>query len=237
MKGGDTMAKEPFLINSQPRKAATRKARKFLWSKPTASKLGKAGTRHRPVVYSMGGHWQTSLASRVAKPGFRLNPRKRSNPLGEMAMIVGANPKRRNKMARKRYRRNPVSVSLSQVKGLAPMIGGAIVGAAAVNVVPNIFNLGGWMRYGAQAATVVGGGIAMNKVAGRSASDGFVVGGATMVLYGVVKNLLGGTMTMLGLGEDTLEAFPDRAYAAFPDQSYAGNQDYSMDYSMPDYAM
>lgn len=228
------MALEPFLINP-PKRGIARKARHFKWSKPTATKLGKPGSRHRPVVYNMGGHWQTSLASRIAKPGHRLNPFRRRNPLGELAMIVGTNPKRRSKMARKkRYRRNPVSVSLTQVKGLAPMIGGAIVGAAAVNVVPNVFNLGGWMRYGAQAATVVGGGIAMNKVAGRNASDGFVVGGATMVLYGVVKNLLGGTMTMLGLGEDTLEAFPDQSMAAFPDEGYSGND---MNYSLENYAM
>lgn len=109
------MAREPFLINP-PKRAPRRKGkapRRSLWRPPSRSLLGKEGSKHRPTVYSYKGHWFTSSAAKIAKPGLKLNPRRRRryrNPFGAEAMLVGLNPRRRSAMSffrRRRRKSNP----------------------------------------------------------------------------------------------------------------------------------
>ena len=48
---------------------------------------------------------------------------------------------------------------------------------------------------------------------GKSVSDGWIIGGATMVLSGLLGGVLGGVFAGLGL---EYEAFPDEQLGAFP---------------------
>jgi len=69
--------KEPFLINPPKRlhrkTSSKRHMRLTHWRPPSAKSLGGEGTRHRPVVYTRKGHWFTSLSSKIARPGAKLN--------------------------------------------------------------------------------------------------------------------------------------------------------------------
>ncbi len=160
------MATEQFLIN--PPKHAPKKAVKskvIHHKRASVSMLGKEGSLHRPRVYTMGGHWQTSLMAKKAKPGLRINPFKR-NPMGEELMFIGANPFREVKKVKKhhskkthanpftfhslgahkahkhkksrsrKYHHNPMGVDASSVKPLL----GALAGGLATALVPGLLN-------------------------------------------------------------------------------------------------
>jgi hypothetical protein len=203
------MASENFLVNP-PRhmpksKSKAKKAKHTKWSFPSSSLLGKEGTLHRPRVYTMGGHWQTSLDSRVAKPGMRLNP-IRKNP-GEELMFIGANPfrevkhmkhkkhhtkkhsykhspaKSHKKHGKKHYRHNPV-LDGSMVK---PVVA-ALAGGLATMIVPNLLSRfvysganQGIMGYLVKAGILVGGAYGVNHFMDKNAAIGFASGAGVVI--------------------------------------------------------
>lgn len=181
----------------------------------------KTHKRHIVAAYKLaGGRLFTSPFARTVKPLVRLNPfsRRYSNPFGEELMMVGANPRRRHTMAKRRQRGNPIT----NIRSLLPMIAGGTVGALATRIVPNMLNLtNAWTLYAAQAAIVLGGGLVTGKFVGKAVSDGWVVGGAAYMLSNIVSGVVGGALAGLGV-----DAFPDTyAYGAFPDQVAYGNVD------------
>jgi hypothetical protein len=161
------MANEPFLINppkSLPKTKAVKKKNKHtVWHKPSASMLGKEGTLHRPRVYSLGGHWQTSPAAKIARPGLRVNPFKK-NPMGEELMFIGLNPfkevrnvKRKSskkRHAKRSYKKNPVhfkrkrhsfrrnpmtdAIGLDASASTMKPVAAALAGGLATVIVPNL---------------------------------------------------------------------------------------------------
>ena len=170
---------------------------------------------------------------------FRTGPRKhkygikrnfRVNPFGEEAMIIGSNPMRRRRRRRKSYKTNPkrrramargrrkYSMNpLKSIKSLMPMIAAGTVGALATKALPRVIGVTNvWAVYGTQAVAVFGGGWVADKMMGRSISDGWIVGGASVILSNLLSGMLGGVFAGLGLEYD---AFP---MGAFPDEQPMG---------------
>jgi hypothetical protein len=107
------------------------------------------------------------------------------------------NPRRRYRHNRaRRHRRNP-----SSARHLMPMIVAGTLGAVVTNMVARFIGAGGLMGYGVRLAVAVGGGYAADKMAGRSASDGWIIGSIAPLVYDIFRALTGGTFT----------------YSAFPD--------------------
>jgi len=217
---------EPFLINppKRLRRSSKRRVLTTHWRPPSAKALGGEGTRHRPVVYSRKGHWFTSSAARIARPGHKLNPSRRRrrtsrNPFGAEGMLVGLNPRRshmklfgkrrvhhRNRKRHhrrnpaRRYRRNPMGTFM----GYFPMILGGAAGAVAVRYIPKLAGMapGGIADYGVKLATIIGGGYMIDRFISKPAADGFVIGSAAII----VTDLLAPVLSSVGLSG--LEAFP-----------------------------
>lgn len=115
------MAVESFLINPA-RKGKKRATRKKARAKRG---IGREGSKHRPVVYSRGGHWTTSSGARLARPDMRLNPlggevvilganpRRRKRRRGRKRNAIASNPRRRRRRSRSRSRkrRNPIALN------------------------------------------------------------------------------------------------------------------------------
>lgn len=224
--------KEAFLINppkKAPKAHKVKTKKTFHWDGEYSRKhRGAKGTKHRPVVYTdSAGHWTTPLSARVAMGGRRLNP------FGESLMLVGANPRRRNKMARRhrrkhnpaRRRRNPVA----QLTHIIPALIAGGAGIVAVNKGSQMLGMtqGSIMDYGAKLAIVVGGGYVADKYISKQASDGWVIASGATVAWQILSMLLGKVGVALpgvaGFGEDELlAAYPDASMAAFPDYSGYG---------------
>jgi len=200
------MASEQFLVNPPkhaPQKVAKSRAT-IKHKRASISMLGKEGSLHRPRVYTMGGHWQTSSAAKVAKPGLRINPFKR-NPMGEELMFIGANPfrevkkvkhskkahskspftfhslgapKAHKKSHRGKYRHNPMGVDASSVKPLLGALAGGLATALVPGLVGNFISgaNAGIMGYITKAVILVGGTFGANKIAGKEAAVGFAGG-------------------------------------------------------------
>ena len=193
----------------------------------------KLGRRHAIPVYIRKGVARTGPRRHKfgIKRNFRVNPFRR-NPFGEELMVIGSNPHRRRRRKRKystnpkrkrgykamargrrRFSRNP----LSSVAHLMPMIAAGTAGALATKMVPRVIGITGtWAVYGTQAVVIVGGGYLADKFMGKSISDGWIIGGATMILSQLVGGVLGGVFAGLGLEYD---AFP---MGAFPDEQPMG---------------
>jgi hypothetical protein len=222
---------EPFLINPPARKRAhsPKKGKHFHWSASRALKrIGREGTKHRPVVYTKGGHWQTSYASKIAAPG------KRLNPFGADLLLMGTNPRKGRHMKRHRRRRNPARRHrrnpVANLTHIVPALISGGVSIFAVNKGSQMLGLipGSILDYGAKLAIVVGGGWAADKWVSKMASDGWVIAGGATVAWQAISRLVGIVAPQIaGYGQDSpdlLAAYPD--YAAFPDYSGYG---YSMD--------
>lgn len=189
----------------------------------------KLGRRHVIPVYLRKGVARTGPRRHKfgIKRNFRVNPFRR-NPFGEELMVIGSNPVRRRRKrkysanpkrkrgyksmarGRRRFSRNPIS----SIGHLMPMIAAGTAGALATKMLPRVIGVTNtWAVYGTQAVVVVGGGYLADKFMGKSVSDGWIIGGATMVLSGLLGGVLGGVFAGLGL---EYEAFPDEQLGAFP---------------------
>lgn len=211
------------------RTTRTRRTRKTT----TRRRRRVSGRRHTIPVYIRKGIARTGPRRHRygIKSNFRVNPFRR-NPFGEELMVIGSNPARRRRRKRKyasnprrkrgyramargrrRFSRNP----LSSFAHLMPMIAAGTAGALATKMVPRVIGVTNtWAVYGTQAVVIVGGGYLADKFMGKSISDGWVIGGATMILSNLVGGVLGGVFAGLGLEYD---AFP---MGAFPDNGVAG---------------
>jgi len=142
----------------------------------------------------------------LATSGGRRRRVRHRNPIG----AVSANPKRRsrrhyNVKHRRRHsvrrRRNPFGIgsgtvgqftgSLMNVRHWAPLAitGGlsAITGA----VVPGMLGVyNPWMKYGVQTAVAIGGGMVVEKVAGREHGQAWMIVGVAMVGYSLLKEFV-----------------------------------------------
>lgn len=238
--------KEPFLINPPKRlrrkTSSKRHMRLTHWRPPSAKALGGEGTRHRPVVYTRKGHWFTSLSSKIARPGAKLNRVRRRrpvrhNPFGAEGMLVGFNPrrssmalfgrrhhrnrKRHHRNPRRHYRRNPI---MGGMGGYLPLVLGGAAGAVMVRFIPKIIGTtsGSITDYGVRLATIIGGGYGIKRLGSQRAAEGWVVGSAAIFL----TDLLAPTLTSLGLSG--MAAFPPMGtpamagFGAFPGQ-YSDN--------------
>ena len=238
--------REPFLINP-PKRLHHSKSKRHMrlthWRPPSAKALGGEGTRHRPVVYTRKGHWFTSLSSKIARPGAKLNRVRRRRPMrhtpfGAEGMLVGFNP-RRSSMAlfgrhhrvhhrnrkryhhnpRRHYRRNPIMGG-----SYIPLVLGGAAGAVMVRFIPKIVGVasGTLTDYGVRVATIVGGGYAVKRFISQRAAEGWIVGSAAVFL----TDLLAPTLS--GLGLSGMAAFPPMGmpamagFGAFPGQ-YSDN--------------
>ena len=216
------------------RKVAKRRVTRVRTRKTTTRRRRRSsGRRHVIPVYLRKGVARTGPRKHKygIKRNFRVNPFRR-NPFGEELMVIGSNPVRRRRRKRKysanpkrkrgyramargrrRFSRNP----LSSVAHLMPMIAAGTAGALATKMVPRVIGVTNtWAVYGTQAVVIVGGGYLADKFMGRSISDGWIIGGATMILSSLVGGVLGGVFAGLGLD---YEAFP---MGAFPDDQPMG---------------
>lgn len=189
----------------------------------------RLGRRHVIPVYLRKGVARTGPRRHKfgIKRNFRVNPFRR-NPFGEELMVIGSNPVRRRRKrkysanpkrkrgyksmarrGRKRFSRNPIS----SIGHLMPMIAAGTAGALATKMLPRVIGVTNtWAVYGTQAVVVVGGGYLADKFMGKAVSDGWIIGGATMVLSSLLGGVLGGVFAGLGL---EYEAFPNEV-GAFP---------------------
>lgn len=193
--------------------------------------------RRHVAVAHYGKAWRTVPG--VHKPfraGVKVNPFKR-NPFGSELMVVGANPRRRRRskkggsMAkRKRFHSNP----MSSIKALAPMIAAGTVGALVTKMAPKTLGMTNvWAGYGVQVAAIVGGGYAADKWLGKQVSDGWIIGGAAVVLSNIISTAI--PTVFAGLGLD-YAAFPEMG--SFPENSgdlgmgMMGNENYQSNDSL-----
>jgi hypothetical protein len=203
------------------------KAGKRKYSKKTL----KGHKRRHVAVARYGKAWRTVPG--VHKPfraGVKVNPFNR-NPFGSELMVVGANPRRRRRskkggsMAkRKRFMSNP----MSSIKALTPMILAGTAGALVTKMAPKTLGLTNvWAGYGAQLVVIAGGGYAADKWLGKQVSDGWIIGGAAMVLSNIISTAI--PTVFAGLGLD-YSAFPEMG--SFPEASgdlgmgMMGNENY-----------
>lgn len=227
---GTTMAKRKgrrMKIKARRRKISRHATMRSQWFKPRRriKRRGYATKRKRHMVtaYSHRGHLYTSPFAKKVWANHRLNPYRR-NPFGEELMVMGANPRRRRKSRKRKYSSNPrrrymargrkrfSHNPISSVTHLMPMIAAGTAGALATKMIPRVIGVTSPMAtYGTQAVVVLGGGYLADKFMGKSVSDGWIVGGATMILSNVLSGVLGGALAGLGL---EYEAFPEMG--AFP---------------------
>lgn len=230
---------EPFLDNPpRKRRGRPRKARTLVGKrrsrKSRRSGLGRVGTRHRIVaITKSGGKLVTSPKARIARPSRRINP------LGEEALILGANPARR----RRRYRKNIAGINLG-VSGVEItqllMNGGTVVaGFIASAYGPKILKISNpWLSIGTKVGLGIGGGMLLQKNVSRNVGLYFATGAISSALLDVVQMFA--PQILAGLeeeyddddtGYDEMSAFPDEEVAgiddisAFPDEEIAMGQD------------
>jgi len=242
---------EPFLINPARRRRRRKNA-------PKRKRARMGGRRHRPVLYGSGKRWKRSPKSRSLLAGISINrPRRRHrrsyrrNPIGESLMIAGSNPMRRyrkhrrnpaRRHYRRHYRRNPAMTGamggpLDIMKNVPYLVTGA-VSITATTLGPGFIPgaaTSPWMKYGAQAAIVVGGGLVVGKMFGRTHGSVWAVTGGAVIVADLLANFVLKPMGLFsdydvegydldaedtgyyGEGED-LEAYPydSEELSAFP---------------------
>ena len=207
------MAKESFLINP-PRSLFKRRVHK----RTRRSSI----VRHNPfgeAVMIVGSNPLSNSLQKKRRSNMLFNPFKKRRRVKRHRKHYGMNPRRKKhyrRNPRKHYRRNPFG--LDGVTAMIPMVGAGAAGAIAVSMVPGLLGLtkGTWQYWGTQAAVVVGGGWAANKVMGSQVKDGWIVGASAIVLAGVISSLL----TTLGVTAAPLSAFPPMG--AFPQMNGFG---------------
>jgi hypothetical protein len=236
IKWGKLMAK---LRKAKGTKVAKRKKTTVKASRKRVAKKRVAVSKRKYTSKSLHGQKRRHVAvARYAKAwrtvpgvhkpfraGVKVNPFRR-NPFGSELMVVGANPRRKKSRKsggnmskkRKRFMSNPIS----SIKALAPMIAGGTVGALATKQMPKWLGMTNvWAGYGTQVATIAAGAYLVDKFSGKygkSVADGWIIGGASMVLSNVLSNTVGGVLAGLGLDYDSLSAFPEQqTMQAFPE--------------------
>lgn len=223
---------EAFLVNpadNYPKgwKKGRRKAkgRKRKVGGAHRGKLGRIGTTHRIVaITGKGRRLYTSKKSRLAKPGRRINP------MGETALILGANPQ--GKATRRRARSNPaIALNFQSVMNLIPY--GLTAGAAAILVAFIPRQLGvttPWARVGTKVVISFGGGMVVGNVMkdNRHALT-FATTGLGLALVDAINilspGLLGSELSDDGMGVYPIEMMEEEAYgadeiSAYPEETF-----------------
>lgn len=185
--------REPFLVNPPKRRRRKRNA-------PRRRKHTMGSVRrHRPVLYGHGKRWKRSPKSRSLLAGIQINRPKRRRYHRYTAVM--SNPRRYRKNParhyRRHYRRNPVATGamggpLDIMKNVPYLVTGAI-SITATTLGPGFIpgaSTSPWMKYGAQAAIVVGGGLVVGKMFGRTHGSVWAVTGGAVILADVLANFV-----------------------------------------------
>ena len=216
------MAEDSFLVNPPKRRRKRRVTRKSRARKG----IGRAGSRHRPVVYTVGKRWKTSPRAKIARRGVFVNP----------GLALVGNPRRRRRRStmksyRRRYRRNP-AITLrgftGRVQSVLPLAVTGIASRVITGMVPGMIGIvNPWARLGVKAAVAVfGGQMVGTMMKGQHGTIWTVVAMADIVsdlmtqfMPGIIPGL-GNYMDyndQIGYGDTGASAFPEEV-AAFPEE-------------------
>ena len=191
----EEIKKEPFLNNppgvlmvlgGNPPKKLRRK-RSGVGARKRKFRIGRAGSRHRPVVYTEEGRWRVSPKAHIAKRGAIVNP------LGGTLMTVGGNPMASRYYHYYRRKDNPARMKLgfrglTEVQQWAPLAVWGALSATATATVPTMFGLRTpWMRIGGQLATAFGGGMLVRQMWSKEAGNIWALVGTSLVMYDLLK--------------------------------------------------
>lgn len=192
-KDEDEVKTEKFLTNppgvlmvlgGNPPKKLRRK-RSGVGARKRKFRIGRAGSRHRPVAYTVEGRWKVSPKAHIAKRGAIVNP------LGETLMTVGGNPMASRYYHYYRRKENPVKLGLrgiTDVKQWAPLAVWGALSATATGAVPAMLGLRTpWMKIGGQLATAFMGGMLVSRTWSKEAGNIWAVVGTSLIVYDLLK--------------------------------------------------